>query len=97
MIVLIFAMIVLVCTFEHAQRRWALNGRRARGSTFPITSSSSATEAAYCARHANLVETGPLSQGVQAGGQALRIRHINCMEVRKKRTRGFKKRPRGFK
>jgi hypothetical protein len=32
-----------------------------------------------------------------AGGQALRIRHINCMEVRKKRPRGFKKRPRGFK
>jgi hypothetical protein len=42
---------------------------------------------------ADLGETGPLSQGVQA----LRIRHINGMEVRKKRPRGFKKRPRGFK
>jgi hypothetical protein len=44
-----------------------------------------------------LGETGPLSQGVQAGRKALRIRHINGMEVRKKRPRGFKKRPRGFK
>jgi hypothetical protein len=46
---------------------------------------------------ADLGETGPFSQGVQAGRQALRIRHINGMEVRKKRPRGFKKRPRGFK
>jgi hypothetical protein len=45
----------------------------------------------------SLGETGPLSQGVQAGRKALRIRHINGMEVRKKRPRGFKKRPRGFK
>jgi hypothetical protein len=45
----------------------------------------------------NLGETGPLSQGVQARRKALRIRHINGMEVRKKRPRGFKKRPRGFK
>ena len=37
-----------------------------------------------------LGETGPLSQGVQAGRKALRIRHINGMEVRKKRPRGFK-------
>jgi hypothetical protein len=44
-----------------------------------------------------LGETGPLSQGVQAGRKALRIRYINGMEVRKKRPRGFKKRPRGFK
>jgi hypothetical protein len=29
--------------------------------------------------------------------KALIIRHINGMEVRKKRPRGFKKRPRGFK
>ena len=42
-------------------------------------------------------KTGPLSQGVQARRKALRIRHINGMEVRKKRPRGFKKRPRGFK
>ena len=41
-----------------------------------------------------LGETGPLSQGVQAGKKALRIRHINGMEVRKKVR---KKRPRGFK
>ena len=34
--------------------------------------------------------TAPLSQGVQARGKALRIRHINGMEVRKKRPRGFK-------
>ena len=44
-----------------------------------------------------LGETGPLSQGGQARRKALRIRHINGMEVRKKRPRGFKKRPRGFK
>ena len=42
-------------------------------------------------------ETGPLSQGVQARRKALRIRHINGMEVRKKMPRGFKKRPRGVK
>jgi hypothetical protein len=46
---------------------------------------------------ANLGETGPLSQGVQARRKALRIRYINGMEVRKRRPRGFKKRPRGFK
>jgi hypothetical protein len=45
----------------------------------------------------NLGETGPLSQGVQVGRKALRIRNINGMEVRKKRPRGSKKRPRGFK
>jgi hypothetical protein len=45
----------------------------------------------------NLGETGPLSQGVQARRKVLRIRHINGMEVRKKRPRGFKKRPRRFK
>ena len=45
----------------------------------------------------DLGETSQLSQGVQARRKALRIRHINGMEVRKKRPRGFKKRPRGFK
>ena len=50
-----------------------------------------------CLNGTDLGETGPLSQGVQAGRKALRIRHINGMEVRKKRPRGFKKRPRGFK
>jgi hypothetical protein len=44
-----------------------------------------------------LGETGPLSQGVQAGGKAPRIRHINGVEVRKKRPRGSQKRPSGFK
>jgi hypothetical protein len=39
----------------------------------------------------NLGETGPLSQGVQAGRKALRIHHENGMGVRKKRPRGFKK------
>ena len=34
--------------------------------------------------------TGPLSQGVQEGRQALKIRHIDGMEVRRKRPRGFK-------
>jgi hypothetical protein len=48
-------------------------------------------------RHGDLGETGPLSHGVQAHRKALRIRHINGMEVRKKRPRGFKKRPRGVK
>jgi hypothetical protein len=38
----------------------------------------------------HLGETGPLSQGVQAGRKAIRIHHMNCMEVRKKRPRGFK-------
>jgi hypothetical protein len=42
-------------------------------------------------------EARPLSQGVQAGRKAIRIRHINGMKVRKKRARGFKKWPRGFK
>ena len=36
----------------------------------------------------NLGETGPLSQGVHAGGKAIRIHHINGTEVRKKRLRG---------
>jgi hypothetical protein len=35
-------------------------------------------------------ETGPLSQGVQEGGKALRIRHLHGVEVREKRPRGFK-------
>jgi hypothetical protein len=44
----------------------------------------------------HLGKTGPLSQGVQAGRKALRIRHINGLKVRKKRPRGVKRRPRGF-
>jgi hypothetical protein len=48
-------------------------------------------------RCVNLGEAGPLSQGVQASRKALRKRHINGMEVLKKRPRGFNKRPRGFK
>ena len=40
-----------------------------------------------------LGETGPLSQGVQAGGKARRKCHINGMAVRKKRPRGFKPEP----
>ena len=34
-----------------------------------------------------LGEAHPLSQGVQAGRKALRIRYINGMEMRKKRPR----------
>jgi hypothetical protein len=49
------------------------------------------------ARTAHLGDTGPLSQGVQAGTKALRTRHINGMKVRKKRPRVFKKRPTGLK
>jgi hypothetical protein len=45
----------------------------------------------------DLREAGPLSQRVQAGGKALGICYIHGMEVRKKRPRGFKKRPRGLK
>ena len=41
-------------------------------------------------RHVDLGDTGPLSQEVPAGRQALRIRCINGMEVHKKRPRGFK-------
>ena len=49
-------------------------------------------------RNQHLGETGPLSQGVQAGRKALRtLPCINGVKVRKKRPRGFKKRPRGFK
>jgi hypothetical protein len=43
----------------------------------------------------DLGETGPLSQGVQAGRKALRIHHINGMEVCKKGPRGFKKKAEG--
>jgi hypothetical protein len=35
------------------------------------------------------------ARGVQAGRKALRIRHMNGMEVRKKRPRGFKKEAQG--
>jgi hypothetical protein len=44
---------------------------------------------------AHLGETGPLSQGVQARRKALRIRHRNGMEVRKKMPRGSKRDPGG--
>jgi hypothetical protein len=44
-----------------------------------------------------LGETGPLSQGAQARRKVLKIRHIHGMEVRKKKPRGFKKRPGGVK
>ena len=44
-----------------------------------------------------LGETGPLSQGAQARRKALRIRHITGTAARKKRPRGFKKKPRGLK
>jgi hypothetical protein len=37
------------------------------------------------------------ARGVQARRKALRIRYINGMKVREKRSRGFKRRPRGFK
>jgi hypothetical protein len=42
----------------------------------------------------DLGETRPLSQGVQAGSKALRIRHIHGVKMRKEVRR---KRPRGFK
>jgi hypothetical protein len=38
----------------------------------------------------HLGETGPLSQGVQAGRQALRILHVHGMKVRRKSHRGLK-------
>jgi hypothetical protein len=41
----------------------------------------------------HLRETGPLSQGVQAGRKALRIRHTHGVEVREKRPRGSKGAP----
>jgi hypothetical protein len=49
---------------------------------------SPTTNVAVDAELAHLGETGPLSQGLQAGRKALRTRHINGMEVRKKRPRG---------
>jgi hypothetical protein len=51
-------------------------------------------------RNQHLGETGPLSQGVQAGRKVLRKCHINGMKVRKKGPRapgGSRKMPRGFK
>jgi hypothetical protein len=39
---------------------------------------------------AHLGGTGPLSQGVQAGRQALRMLHMHGVGVRKKRPRGVK-------
>ena len=43
---------------------------------------------------AHLGETGPLSQGVQEGRQALRTRHhIHGMEVHRKRPRGVQVNP----
>ena len=48
-------------------------------------------------RSTYLGETGPLSQGVQACRKALRIRHINGVEVRKKRLRGFKREAQGVR
>ena len=56
----------------------------------PTLRSSSSISAACAVMRVNLGETGPLSWGVQARRQALRIRHINGMEVRKKRPKGFK-------
>jgi hypothetical protein len=35
-------------------------------------------------------ETGPLSQGVQAGRKALIIHHVHGVGVHRKRPRGFK-------
>ena len=46
---------------------------------------------------AGLGKAGPLSQAVQARRKALRIHHTNGMKVRKKRPRGFRKRPRRFR
>ena len=43
----------------------------------------------------DLGETSQLSQGVQARRKVLRIRHINGMEVPKKRPRGFKREAQG--
>jgi hypothetical protein len=63
------------------------------GSDPGTESPGSRTVSRFGARH--LGETGPLSQGVQAGRKALRIRHINGMEVRKKGPRGFKKEAQG--
>jgi hypothetical protein len=51
------------------------------------------------AHGASLRETPPLSQGVQAGRKALRMRHIHGMEVRKKerkkRTKGVQEEAQG--
>ena len=64
----------------------------------PLAEPTCFSQVGTCGRRAaRLGETGPLSQGVQARRKPLRIRHMNGMEVRKKRPRGFKKRPRGFK
>ena len=59
--------------------------------------SAAQAQSSIAAERARLRETGSLSQGVQTGRKALRVRHMHGVEVRKKRPRGFKKRPRGFK
>ena len=66
---------------------------RKRGCTRPARRCGSRPPAHW--RRASLVETGPLSRGVQARRKAPRTRHINGMEVRKKRPRGFKKEAQG--
>ena len=55
---------------------------RAHGGA-PLRSSESGTQTTL-----RLGEAGPLSQGVQAGWEALRIRHKNDMEVHEKEAQG---------
>jgi hypothetical protein len=68
-------------------------------STRPPTWSSNLTFALPFAGSIDTWEKQVLSTrpGVQARRKALRKRHTNDMEVRKKRARWVKKRPRGFK
>ena len=55
-----------------------------------VLSSTMAKGALFSRPTNHLGETGPLSQGVQVRRKARITRYINCMEVRKKRPRGFK-------
>ena len=86
----IIQLVYVESLMKYTKRR--LSDPSARGWSGPAAAQK--FERPFCP---HLGETGPLSQGVQVRRKALRTRHINGMKVRKKRPRGFEKRPRGFK
>ena len=62
----------------------------ASSNAFADASTRLSISAATAAMISRLGEIGSLSQAIQAGRKALRIRHIKGMELRKKRPREFK-------
>ena len=99
---LCYAMYIYACTHVHSLSWLDLVQGSLSFSSIPSRSCPEIGRASCWARVSDVVsisvgagkprlgETGPLSQGVQARRKALRIRHINGMEVRKKRPRGVK-------